>query len=370
MSVQVSYKKQFALGIMLLIILLAIIEIFSIIILDQRDSCNDGLWKSKLFSEYSHDFVKSLCSDYKSIIDYETPYKHWEPNQVNNSVTINSLGIRGSEINTEKDPDTYRIIMLGGSAMYGLYATTDSSTIPGFLENKIENENPTFGVEIINAGVNGASSFDEINLLKDKLLSLAPDMIIVYDGGNDLLKKIQDENNTNNSWPGPIEKFSKQIRNYYKTTQLIDFIDRVFQKQISNDNSKLDQISDENIQKKVIKWKERWKTVCESEEMNEIQTVISIQPYLGTGNKNFSEWENMTKQNTKNIDVSSSYHLILEQLDELKTSCSMTLNLTNVFDNYSETIFYDLIHVGELGNELVAERLYDEILPILKTHFN
>ena len=81
MSVQVSYAKQFGLGIILFIILLGIIEIFSIVILDQRDSCNEGLWESGLFSEYSHSFVKSLCTDYKLIIDYETPYNHWEPNQ-------------------------------------------------------------------------------------------------------------------------------------------------------------------------------------------------------------------------------------------------------------------------------------------------
>ena len=136
MSVQVSYTKQFALGIVFLIIILVVIEIFSIVILDQRDSCNEGLWESGLFSEYSHGFVKSLCSDYKSMIDYETPYKHWEPNQNSNSVNINSLGIRGDEINIEKDSDTYRIVMLGGSAMYGLYAADDSSTIAGFLKKK------------------------------------------------------------------------------------------------------------------------------------------------------------------------------------------------------------------------------------------
>ena len=211
MSVQVSYTKQFGLGIILFIILLGIIEIFSIVILDQRDSCNEGLWESGLFSEYSHSFVKSLCTDYKLIIDYETPYNHWEPNQNSDSVNINSFGVTGDEINTNKDSDAYRIIMLGGSAMYGLYATNDSSTIAGFLEKKIHEENPEFNVEVINAGVNGATSFDEIRFLDDRLFQLNPDMIFVYDGGNDLLNKITDKEILKDPWPSEIEKFAKHF---------------------------------------------------------------------------------------------------------------------------------------------------------------
>ena len=81
MSVQVSYSKQFALGIILLIVILVIVEIFSYIILNERDSCIVGLWESGLYFNYSENFVKSLCADYKSIIDFEKPYKHLEPNQ-------------------------------------------------------------------------------------------------------------------------------------------------------------------------------------------------------------------------------------------------------------------------------------------------
>ena len=46
------------------------------------------------------------------------------------------------------------------------------------------------------------------------------------------------------------------------------------------------------------------------------------------------------------------------------------MNLTNSFDNNSETIFYDLIHVVDKGNEIIADRIYDEILPILKNQFD
>jgi len=370
MSVQVSYTKQFGLGIILFIILLGVIEIFSIVVLDQKDSCNEGLWESRLFSEYSHSFVKSLCSDYKSMIDYQTPYKHWEPNQNSNSVNINSLGVRGDEISISKDSDTYRIVMLGGSAMYGLFATSDSSTIAGFLEKKIHDENPEFNVEIINAGVNGATSFDETRFLDDKLLQLDPDMVFVYDGANDLAYKIEDKHLSDTTWPSEIEKFVIKLRNYYKTIQLIDFLDRIIQKNVFDENNrKLEEHEEQHIEQKVELWKDRWEKICKSDKMNDIQFVISIQPYLGVGTKDLSDWEMLMKQTNKNMDLSEFYPMMISELKNIDSDCARTLDLTNVYDEYTETIFYDLVHVVDFGNKIVADRIYEEIIPILENKF-
>ena len=371
MSVQVSYSKQFTLCIILLIIILVIVEVFSYIILNERDSCIVGLWESGLYFNYSENFVKSLCADYKSIIDFEKPYKHLEPNQKTDIVNINSFGVRGDEFNLKKESDVYRIVMLGGSTMFGVYATSDSVTIPSFLDKKIQRENPNFKVEIINAGINGADSFDELNFLKDRLLQLEPDMIFVYDGGNDLLNKISKEAILKEPWPNEIEKFFKKIRNYYKTTHLIEFLDRVIQKNIFNDqNRKLEDISEDKIERKILLWSERWSEFCEREDMSEKDIIIAIQPYLGTGEKNFSNWEEMTKQNNMKTDVAEHFPLLIDNLEKIEKKCTKTMNLTNSFDNNSETIFYDLIHVGDKGNEIVADRIYDEILPILKNRFN
>ena len=371
MSVQVSYSKQFALGIILLIVILVIVEIFSYIILNERDSCIVGLWESGLYYNYSENFVKSLCADYKSIIDFEKPYKHLEPNQKTDTVNINSFGVRGEEFNLKKESDVYRIVMLGGSAMYGVYVTSDLATIPSFLDKKIQRENPNFKVEIINAGINGSDSFDELSFLMDRLLKLEPDMIFVYDGGNDLLNKISEEEILKDPWPTEIDKVSKKLRNYYKTTHLIEFLDRVIQKNIFNDqNRKSEEISEDKIERKILLWSERWSEFCEREDMSEKDIIIAVQPYLGTGEKNFSNWEKMIKQNNMKTDVAEYFPLLIDNLEKIEKKCTKTMNLTNSFDNNSETIFYDLIHVGDKGNEIVVDRIYDEILPILKNRFN
>ena len=35
------------------------------------------------------------------------------------------------------------------------------------------------------------------------------------------------------------------------------------------------------------------------------------------------------------------------------------------FDSFSETIFYDSGHVGDFGNEIIAEEIFEKILPII-----
>ena len=129
-------------------------------------------------------------------------------------------------------------------------------------------------------------------------------MIFVYDGGNDLLNKISEEAILKEPWPNEIEKFFKKIRNYYKTTHLIEFLDRVVQKNIFNDqNRKLEDISEDKIERKILLWSERWSEFCEREDMSEKDIIIAVQPYLGTGEKNFSNWEKMAKQNNMKTDV-------------------------------------------------------------------
>jgi len=249
--------------------------------------------------------------------------------------------------------------------MYGLHATSESTTIPGYLQNRFDTETLDVNVEVINAGINGASSFDEINSLNDKLLKLDPDMIVVYDGGNDLVNSIKNENELK-SWPNETEHFFKKFRNYYKTTQFFEYLDRIFQKKIMNDQGiSKSEITEDVIPKKVEIWKNRWTKACKQNEINGIDTVITIQPYLGVGNKVLTEWENMIKKQYNQIDVSGAFPLLINELMEMEEICTKTIDLTNVFDNENETIFYDLIHVGDAGNEIVAEEMFKNILSII-----
>jgi len=51
------------------------------------------------------------------------------------AININSLGFRGDEFSKIKPDRTYRIFMVGSSPMFGYGATSDETTIPGFMQN-------------------------------------------------------------------------------------------------------------------------------------------------------------------------------------------------------------------------------------------
>jgi len=359
MSVQVSYKKQTLFGIMFMCIILLIVEGISVVVLDEKNSCYAGLSDSGIYKETNVN-IKKLCNDYKSTISYHNPVKYNIPNQHSETVNINSIGFRGNEIIND-DNEQYRIFFLGGSTAYGLYATSDQTTIPGYLEEKFEDTN----VQVINAGVSGANSFDETYTIKHKLTNMSPNLFIIYDGWNDLANPIQIEYKEK-EFQDDINLIILNLKKYYKTIEFIDFLERVITKQIYGDKGKPEESFGNNPTfEKINLWKNRWNEMCEIGNNNGIKTIILIQPLLGSGNKDLHDWEKyMSQQYTHESIISSYEHLRTASL-ELNKHCTLVADLSNVFDDSDELIYYDLGHVMDNGNKIIAEKIYEKILPII-----
>lgn len=98
--------------------------------------------------------------------------------------STNSLGFRGeNEVVMPKPKDVYRVFMLGGSTVQGQF--NEEWTIPYYLEKNLAGfKNKK--IEVINAGVGGGFSQNELSLLQTRIFDLGPDLVIVFDGRNDL----------------------------------------------------------------------------------------------------------------------------------------------------------------------------------------
>ena len=227
------------------------------------------------------------------------------------TININSLGFRGDEFSKIKPDRTYRIFMLGSSPMFGYGATSDETTIPGFTQKFLDKTDFGFDIEVINSGVQAADSSKELKLVKQKLITFSPDLIIIYDGWNDLRSNIS---------PNEL--------------------------------------------------KENWESACEIGNKNNFDTIISIQPIAGFGNKKLtqqeSEYAKMGESYSKKplIESLSVYQEYAKNLSEIKT-CTKTIDLREVFDNETETIYSDQGHVSDQGNAIIAKSLYNVILPII-----
>jgi hypothetical protein len=359
--------KKGLLGILFLIFIFGGFEIFSqVYYLNELETC--GFTESEIFENVPESTLDEMCSLQLSIKVPSEPTQENIPNQHNEYVNINSFGFRGVEISKEKPENVYRIIMLGGSTLFGYGASSDETTIPGFLQKKFETTDSDFKVEVINAGSSGAYSKTETLYVKHKLLDFDPDLIIVYDGWNDsripytshigergLAGQLYDSVN-----------HLQSIFPYYKTPIVIREIGRDL---ISAEEDTIATRIDANLDKKVILWKERWNESCLLAQKNDIKTLITIQPMLGTGDRIVTKSEKSTSGLLQNDFMQLPLYQLQKFVDVLPelTNCTNTADLTHVFDGHNEPIFLDLGHVGEQGSMLISEKIYELVLPIINT---
>ena len=306
MSVQVSYKKQTLLGIIGITILLLVIEVIANVWWVTQINCE--FEQNEIFENFDEVEKRQLCQDFYNL---KTSGDEIIPNQSTGSITINTLGFRGDEFFTIKPPDTYRIFMVGGSTMFGAGATSDETTIPGYLQHLLSEKDFEFDIEIINSGIQGADSNTELNIIEQKLVTLSPDLIIIYDGWNDLRA---------------------------------------------------------NHTPKVVK--ENWEKICEFGKVNDFDVIITLQPIAGFGNKVLTNQELKYAQTgedyTSNllIESSSIYQNYAKNLSEI-TACTKTFDIRSAFDTETGPIYWDQGHVSDKGNSIIAKSLSSTVFSII-----
>jgi len=294
------------LGIIGVIILLLSVEIVANVWWITQINCE--FEQNEIFQDVDEEKKKQLCLDF---YDLKTTGDILVPNQILDSITINSLGFRGSEFSETKPSDTYRIMMVGGSTVFGAGATSDTTTITGYLQKFLNEIDFGFNLEVINAGIQGADSNTELNLMEQKLIKFHPDLILVYDGWNDL--------------------------------------------RANNTPSKL---------------KDNWELMCGLGKENGFDVIVALQPMAGFGNKVLTEQEleyaqsGMDYNGNLLMESFSVYNHYAKSLQEVKT-CNKIVDLRGVFDTESGPVYWDEAHVSDKGNSIIAKSLTTTISPII-----
>ncbi len=90
----------------------------------------------------------------------------------------------GYNLPKEKPAGQLRIAVLGASQVE--LASTFETTLPGSLETLLRRQYPGRNIEVINAGIQSCVSRQSIVELEVTVVDYHPDMVIFYDGGNDL----------------------------------------------------------------------------------------------------------------------------------------------------------------------------------------
>jgi len=152
----------------------------------------------------------------------------------------------------------------------------------------------------------------------------------------------------------------------YRTPKILRFYQAKIKTGVTtNETNSTFQVNATSELQKVQLWKERWSEICILGKDKGFDTIITLQPILGSGNKELSKHEKLQYEKIA-IHYISYYEKYAEALKELEKYCTGVKDLRFVFDPYSHTILYDVAHVVDEGNEIVAREMYKAILPIVK----
>lgn len=96
----------------------------------------------------------------------------------NGRISINSDGFRGREYSLIKPPNTFRIILLGDSETFS-FMLEEKDTLTAQLEGLLNRNTNSLRYEVLNFGVEGYNTFQELEQLRVKGLKYQPDLIIL-----------------------------------------------------------------------------------------------------------------------------------------------------------------------------------------------
>ncbi len=102
----------------------------------------------------------------------------------------NTEGYRGEEFSVEKPSGTFRIVAIGSSTTYTESVDNYQNSFTYLLEKELHEKYNLTYIEVINGGVGGYLSYDTLINFEFRILDLDPDMILLYEGFNDVRVRV------------------------------------------------------------------------------------------------------------------------------------------------------------------------------------
>jgi lysophospholipase L1-like esterase len=107
-------------------------------------------------------------------------------------VTTNSLGFRGPEVVLPKPHGRLRIVAIGDSITFG-WGVNDDETFCSRIEQLLREKFPSRDLDVVNLGVGGYGTRQEVGLLKRNVSRLQPDLVLVGFYSNDVPESLGDK---------------------------------------------------------------------------------------------------------------------------------------------------------------------------------
>lgn len=104
---------------------------------------------------------------------------------------INSLGFRGPEVTVPKPAGRFRVAVIGDSVTMG-WGVNDEETYSAQLEQRLHLRFPNRDLDVVNLGVGGYNTRQQVTLLKRYISRLQPDLVLLGFYSNDVPDALDD----------------------------------------------------------------------------------------------------------------------------------------------------------------------------------
>ncbi|MBF0555586.1 MAG: SGNH/GDSL hydrolase family protein [Nitrospirae bacterium] len=281
------------------------------------------------------------------------------PNQRASNLTINSNGFRGEELRNNKP----KAVIVGGSTAFGMSLTGDNKT----LSAQLSEMNDTY--EFINAGVVGYLSGQELSLIVHRLSDLQPKVYIIFDGWNDYFDQYRSMKRKLDTLLGgangpvfvDIQQRLEAMSSLEKQKENIGIIKDMpvrYNDYTNNDRLYLGRLLSHyagNLNK-----------MHSFAKATDSCVLVFFQPELGSKQYKTKEEQTIVKNWAEMWDVSDSqnYTSFLNdagQYCEKHNIHCINLNSNPVFTDNKNTLYYDMVHINELGHKLAAQTINESL---------
>jgi len=273
----------------------------------------------------------------------------------------------GKKVTAQKTQNEFRIFILGGSVAQGYGATASDKKYYKILEKKLNDSKPehtdkTFN--IISAGRLGYVSGQELALLINGILDFQPDMTIHLNGANDVITVSQYHES-----PG-FPFYFQSLKKALEASKLEKELDQTLEESVflSDLKSMLKKYKTSSIDlttKNIVRhYKRNMLASAQLLKANGVDAYFFLQPLLHFKSKKSPEENKFIKTSrTQAVKMwRSTYPLMGNSLKEISESTGAKWkNLGNAFNEEEKTVFTDSVHLTDLGQDLLADIIFEEI---------
>lgn len=281
------------------------------------------------------------------------------------------------EVPASATDSIYRIFVFGGSAVWGS-GVRDAFTLPSLIGQQLSDEG--YAVEVTNFGESGYVSTQEVQELMLQLQNQnIPDLVIFYDGANDVFSSLQqgkagipqNENNRQKEF-NVLKSKKKALMAFFQSLSSLSTVRFVNQK-FGSKKTHLDLPPEDSLKGLA------WHTVDTYFENLHLITALG----KAYGFRSLFYWqpvlydkENRTAYEQSELDKMKYAEDFFKQNNRAlnmrnKRQPDFALfNLNQVFSEEKKAIYIDWCHVGESGNTQLAHHISNDILGILQPQLN